>query len=422
MRGIEAIGKLPNAACRYYVLPLHASLQEAEQRKVFASPPRGLRKVVVATDVAETSITVADIVCVIDSGRVKETSRDADGDVVRLQEHFVSRVAAEQRCKQAGRVRNGYCFKMYRWLVERERMAAQPEPELQRVPLEQTCLAVKAMGVNNVRAFLETAPRPPAGEAVDEALAVLERMGATADGDLTALGQHMALIPGDLRTAKLAVYGVLFGCVERAVTVASILSGRSPFETTGAARPGGRRDESETERRRFAGGQGDLLADCRAWEQWDAQRRGPRTGSAAAAGLQEWCRAHHLSPGVLHDIAVERTRLLESLRSLGFLARRAPAWLGRNNNNDVLLRGLIAGALAPRIARIERPPQRYLPLRGGALAIDPQAERIRFTTDGGAVSIDASSTVAGSGSFAGEADFLAFLANERSVVRECTRE
>ena len=88
----------------------------------------------------------------------------------------------------------------------------------------------------------------------------------------------------------------------------------------------------------------------------------------------------------------------------------------------MLLRGLIAGALAPRIARIERPPQRYLPLRGGALAIDPQAERIRFTTDKGAVSIDASSTVAGSGSFAGEADFLAFLAKERSVVRECTRE
>lgn len=463
MRSIEAIGKLPGAACHYHVLPLHASLQAAEQRKVFLAAPRGLRKVVVATNVAETSITINDIVCVIDSGRVKEVFYDADADVVRLQEGLVSRAAAEQRCGRAGRVRNGYCFKMYTWIVEMHGMKPRAECEMRRVPLEQTCLSVKAMGVDDVRAFLATTPSPPANEAVERALMVLEHMGATADGKLTALGRHMAMIPADLRSAKLAVYGVLFGCVEPAVTVASILNERSPFVAAARlAEPWGRRDPSEDERRRSAGGQGDLLADCRAWERWDVwrQQRSSAAATAAAAAataarraamweptgepagvtmggatewgeLREWCRAHHLIPAVLHDIAVERKRLLEALGGLGFLAWRAPAplpaWLRRNNDNGVLLRGLIAGALAPRIARIERPEQRYRPLHSGALAVDPPAQQIRYTTnENGAVTIHPSSTLAGSRRFANNADFLAFftkMVQSHGVsVSECTRE
>lgn len=459
LRSIEAIEKLPGAACRYHVLPLHASLQAAEQRKVFLAAPRGLRKVVVATDMAETSITIDGIVCVIDSGRVKETSYNADADVVRLQEGLVSRAAAEQRCGRAGRVRNGYCFKMYTWLVEMHAMQPQAEPEMKRVPLEQTCLSVKAMGVDDVRAFLATTPSPPANEAVERALMVLEHMGATADGKLTALGRHMAMIPADLRSAKLAVYGVLFGCVEPAVTVASILNGRSPFVAAARpAEPWGRRNASEDDRRRSAAGQGDLLADCRAWERWDVwqQQRSSAAATAAATaataarraamweptgeltegateggGLREWCRAHHLIPAALHDIAVERKRLLEALGSLGFLAWRAPAplpaWLRRNNDNDVLLRGLIAGALAPRIARIERPEQRYRPLHSGALAVDPPAQQIRYTTnENGAVTIHPSSTLAGSRSFANDANFLAFFTTMVQgygvSVSECTRE
>lgn len=223
-RTIEAVRAVPGI----HALPLHASLTPAEQRQVFPRAPPGKRKVVAATNVAETSITIEDIVAVIDCGRVKETSFDPQTNMVKLEETWASRAACKQRRGRAGRVQAGECYKLYTRNAE-SKMAERPDPEIKRVPLEQLCLSVRSMGIEDVSGFLGSTITPPDILAVESALKLLNRMGATEGNELTALGRHMSMIPADLRCGKLMVYGAAFGCLDACLTIASILSCRSPF-------------------------------------------------------------------------------------------------------------------------------------------------------------------------------------------------
>ncbi|KAJ1876768.1 helicase, partial [Kickxella alabastrina] len=138
----QCIGALPAGL---HVLALHAGLSAAEQRRVFDRPPKGSRKVVVATNVAETSITIEDIGFVVDSGRVREACRDAHSGIARLATRFCSQAAATQRRGRAGRMQRGTCYRVY----TRQTLAAMrehAEPEILRTPLEQVSLQAKALG------------------------------------------------------------------------------------------------------------------------------------------------------------------------------------------------------------------------------------------------------------------------------------
>ncbi|KAG7112262.1 putative DEAH-box ATP-dependent helicase like protein [Verticillium longisporum] len=170
-----------------------------EQGRVFVHP---------SSTIFETSITIDDIVAVVDSGKVKETTYDAQNNMRKLEEMWASRAACKQRRGRAGRVQAGKCYKLYTRNLEMQ-MAERPEPEIRRVPLEQMCLSVRAMGMRDVAAFLGRSPTPPASTAVDGAIKMLRRMGALDGDELTALGQQLAMIPADLRCAKLMVVLVL---------------------------------------------------------------------------------------------------------------------------------------------------------------------------------------------------------------------
>lgn len=259
-RTLDYLRSIPNL----HALPLHASLQSVEQRRVFPHAPSGKRKVIVATNVAETSITIDDIVAVIDTGRVKETSYDPQNNMRKLEEVWASRAACKQRRGRAGRVRAGKCYKLYTRNAEMVKMQERPEPEIRRVPLEQLCLSVRAMGIKEVAAFLASALTPPESLAVDGALDLLGRMGALDGDDLTALGRHLSMIPADLRCGKLMVYGAMFGCLDASVIIAAILTVKSPFVS-----PQDKRDEAKAARSKFSNGHGDLIGDLRAVEQWD---------------------------------------------------------------------------------------------------------------------------------------------------------
>ncbi|PWW79656.1 P-loop containing nucleoside triphosphate hydrolase protein [Tuber magnatum] len=366
-RCIEAIKTLPDGIERFHALPLHASLTPNDQRKVFPPPPYGKRKVIAATNVAETSITIEDIVAVVDTGRVKETSYDPSSGVVKLLETWASRAACKQRRGRAGRVRAGSCWKLYTRNAEYNKMAERPEPELKRVPLEQTCLAVKAME-DDVRGFLAGALTPPDTMAVKSAMELLERMGAIADDDLTALGRHLVLIPADLRCSKLMVYGAIFGCLEIAVTIASILTTRSPFINTSETR-----DASQLARASFAHGQGDLLADCHAHQEWTRLRQ-----ITSVRDVKRWCEENHLSHHTLLDISSNRAQYISSLKEIGFLPlsssstlssdARFLSYFSKMENNKVYLKDLT-------------PTNAYsLLLFGGALEVDTMGRGI--TVDG----------------------------------------
>lgn len=373
-RTLRAIQALPNI----HALPLHASLQSAEQKRVFPLPPAGKRKVIAATNVAETSITIEDIVAVIDTGRVKETSFDAATSMTKLEEVWASRAACKQRRGRAGRVRAGICYKLYTRSAETNKMAERPDPEILRVPLEQLCLSVKAMGVAEVAAFLASAITPPSNLAVSGALRTLDRMGALDGYELTALGRHLSMIPADLRCGKLLVYGATFGCLEATLTIAAILTARSPFVS-----PPAKRDESKAARTAFgSGGQGDPICDLRAFEAWSEMRRNGENNY----GMRQWCDTNYLNQQTLFDISTNRKQYVSSLQEIGFIpfsyspcsGAKDSAPYNAHNTNTSLLRALISAAFTPQIARIEFPSTKYSASVSGAVALDPEAKTIKY--------------------------------------------
>ncbi|KAJ9665697.1 putative ATP-dependent RNA helicase ucp12 [Coniosporium apollinis] len=417
-RTLQALRNIPNI----YALPLHASLLPAEQRRVFPPAPKGMRKVIASTNVAETSITIEDIVAVIDTGRVKETSFDPQNNMVKLEEVWASRAACKQRRGRAGRVRAGKCYKLYTRNAEMK-MAERPEPEIRRVPLEQLCLSVKAMGVKNVAAFLAGALTPPESLAVEGAIELLGRMGAIDGEEMTALGRHLATIPADLRCGKLLIYGATFGCLEACLTIASILTVRSPFVS-----PQAKREESKAARSSFGAGQGDLIADLTAYTEWSALR----SKGASRHELRAWCEQNFLSTQTLQDISTNRAQYLSSLKETGFLPltyttptpSSTPTSYNRHNTSTPLIRALVAGAFNPQIARIELPDQKFAASVSGAVALDPEARTIKyFNQDNGRVFVHPSSTLFDAQAFPGGARFMSYftkMATSKVFIRDVT--
>jgi ATP-dependent RNA helicase DHX57 len=410
---------------QFHALPLHASLLPAEQKRVFPPPPPGKRKVIAATNVAETSITIEDVVAVIDTGRVKETSFDPQNNMVRLAETWASRAACKQRRGRAGRVQAGECYKMYTRNAE-AKMMERPEPEIRRVPLEQLCLSIKAMGVQDVPSFLASALTPPESTAVEGAIRLLGQMGAITDNELTALGRHMSMIPADLRCSKLLVYGATFGCLEAALTIASVLTARSPFIS-----PRERTDDVRADfnriRASFSTNQGDLLVDLRAFEQWAAFR----SKGASTRDLRSWCAENRLSPQTLFDIASNRSQYLSSLKEISFIPTiysstnpKTQSTYNKHNNNDALIRALIAGSFNPQIARIQLPDKKFAAGIAGAVELDPSAREIKyFNQDNGRIFVHPSSTLFSSQTFPSNASFIAYfnkMATSKIFIRELT--
>lgn len=413
-RTLDAVGRLPSI----YALPLHASLTPAEQRRVFPPAPKGKRKVIAATNVAETSITIEDIVAVIDLGKVKETSFDPSDNMVKLQEVWASRAACKQRRGRAGRVQAGKCYKLYTRKAE-AKMAERPEPEIRRVPLEQLCLSVRAMGIRDVPAFVAKALTPPENMAVAGALDILRRMGALDGDELTALGRHLSLIPADLRCGKLMVYGATFGCLEASVTIAALLAVRSPFVS-----PQNKRDELKMARAAFAPDQGDLLCDLRAYERWTEM-----SNTTSPRDVKLWCDENFLSSQTLRDISSNRTQYFSSLTHAGFLpadyGMSMAQSLNQHNANNALLRALVAGSFNPQLARIDFPDKKFASTLGGAVELDPEARTIKFfNQENGRVFVHPGSTLFGAPNFIGGSAYLSYfhkMATSKVFIRELTR-
>ncbi|KAJ2906599.1 hypothetical protein MKZ38_000854 [Zalerion maritima] len=422
MPGVAEIGRTCNALrsiSSLHVLPLHASLETREQRRVFQPAPPGKRKVVVATNVAETSITIDDIVAVIDTGKVKETSYDPVNNMRRLAEIWASRAACKQRRGRAGRVQAGNCYKLYTRKLE-EQMPERPDPEIRRVPLEQLCLSVRAMGVRDVSAFLGRAPTPPENTAVEGALNMLRRMGALDGDELTALGSQLAMIPADLRCGKLMVYGAMFDCLDHSITISAILSTKSPFVS-----PQDRREESKQARVRFSRGDGDLLTDLRAFQAWDEMY----SGRAPMKQIRSFCDENFLSHQTLNDISTTRAQYYTALSEIGITQPSSDARSTSNSANTsgatvAILRALTASAFTPQIARIQFPDKKFAASMAGAVELDPEARTIKyFNQENGRVFVHPSSTMFDNQGFSGNAAFMSYfsiISTSKIFVRDLT--
>ncbi|KAH9370374.1 hypothetical protein HPB48_006708 [Haemaphysalis longicornis] len=217
---------------RYALYMLHSNLQCSEQRLVFNTMPPGVRKIILSTNIAETSITISDVTFVIDSGKVKEKSFDSLTGTSLLKSVWVSQASAVQRRGRAGRTRpNGVCFHLF----SRQRFASfEPfqQPELLRLPLQELCLQAKLLVPTNVPIadFLARAPDPPAFLVTRTAVTLLKTIDALDPSEqLTEVGLHLLDLPIEPQLGKMLLYAVVLKCLDPVLTIVCCLTGKDPF-------------------------------------------------------------------------------------------------------------------------------------------------------------------------------------------------
>jgi ATP-dependent helicase HrpB len=313
------------------VLPLYGDLPTEQQDAVLR--PLDRRKVVLATNVAETSVTVDGVTAVVDSGLVRRLRFDPSTGLDRLELGKVSRASAEQRAGRAGRQAPGVCLRLWgEW-----EQAALPErevPEIARVDLAGPALQLLAWGENDLAAFGWFEPPDPAALAAAETL--LRRLGATDGHGVTATGRAMARLPVHPRLARLLIEGTGSGHPREAALLAALLAERDPF-------PRSPRSERGTGPRRSS--RSDLLDRLDALEAFEAPGRRDR-GDRSEGGA--------LHAGAARFVLKARDQLVKTLVAAGLEDRRKGRQPQAGERDEVLLRALLA-AYPDRVARRREP-------------------------------------------------------------------
>ena len=205
------------------ILPIYANLPSDLQAKIFEPTPPGARKVVLATNIAETSLTIDGIIYVIDPGFCKQKSYNPRTGMESLVVTPVSKASANQRAGRAGRVAAGKCFRLYTAWAYKNELEDNTIPEIQRTNLGNVVLLLKSLGINDLIHF--DFMDPPPAETLILALEQLYALGAlNHKGELTKLGRRMAELPVDPMMSKMIIASEKYKCTEQILTIAAMLS------------------------------------------------------------------------------------------------------------------------------------------------------------------------------------------------------
>jgi len=271
--------KLLNDPPKLLILPIYSQMPADLQAKIFDRAPPGVRKVIVATNIAETSLTVDGIMYVVDSGFSKLKVYNPKMGMDTLQITPISQANASQRAGRAGRTGPGKCFHLYTERAFRDEFYIQTIPEIQRTNLANTVLLLKSLGVKDLLDF--DFMDPPPQDTITTSLFDLWALGAIDNiGDLTPLGRKMTAFPMDPSLAKLIITSVEYECSEEMLTIVSMLSVPNPFN-----RPKERIEEADAAREKFFVAESDHLTFLHLYTQWKAN------------GFSDgWCVRHFLHP------------------------------------------------------------------------------------------------------------------------------
>ncbi|XP_064149969.1 probable ATP-dependent RNA helicase DHX34 [Loxodonta africana] len=304
---LEAAQTYASHTQRWVVLPLHSTLSVADQDKVFDVAPPGVRKCILSTNIAETSVTIDGIRFVVDSGKVKEMSYDPQAKLQRLQEFWISQASAEQRKGRAGRTGPGVCFRLYAE-SDYDAFAPYPVPEIRRVALDALVLQMKSMSLGDPRAFPFIEPPPPAS--LETAILYLRDQGAL-DGTeaLTPIGSLLAQLPVDVVIGKMLVLGSTFHLAEPVLTIAAALSVQSPFTRSAQSNP-----ECAAARRPLESDQGDPFTLFNIFNTW------VQVKSERSRNSRKWCRRRGIEEHRLYEMANLRRQFKDLLEDHGLLA------------------------------------------------------------------------------------------------------
>jgi len=293
----DRVGRV-EAAPPLLILPIYANLPADLQAKIFAPAPPGARKVIVATNIAETSLTVDGVRYVIDPGYSKLKVYNPRVGMDALQVFPASKAAANQRAGRAGRTGPGTCWRLYTEAAFRNEMLSATMPEVQRTNLGNVALLLKSLGVGDLMTFDFMDPPPAANLATS--LFQLWSLGALdAGGRLTRVGRAMAEFPLDPPLGRLLIAGCETGCGAEALTIVAMLSVPPVF-----FRPPDRAAESDAAREKFAVPESDHLTLLHVFNQWEAATRG-------GAARPDWCAAHFLQARSLRKAREVRAQLAD---------------------------------------------------------------------------------------------------------------
>ncbi|KAF9055976.1 ATP-dependent RNA helicase DHX8 [Panaeolus papilionaceus] len=246
------------------ILPIYSALPSEVQSRVFEPTPPGARKVVIATNVAETSLTIPGIYYVIDPGFSKQNAYDPRLGMDSLVVMPISQAQARQRSGRAGRTGPGKCYRLYTEAAYRNEMLPNSIPDIQRTNLSATILQLKAMGINDLLSF--DFMDPPPAQTMLTALESLYALSALDDeGLLTRLGRKMADFPMDPPMAKMLIASVELGCSEEILSIVAMLSVQTVFY-----RPKEKQGQADQKKAKFHQPEGDHLTLLTVYNGWKA--------------------------------------------------------------------------------------------------------------------------------------------------------
>jgi len=280
------------------ILPIYSQMPADLQAKIFDRAAPGVRKVIVATNIAETSLTVDGIMYVVDSGFSKLKVYNPKMGMDTLQITPISQANASQRAGRAGRTGPGKAFHLYTERAFRDEFYIQTIPEIQRTNLANTVLLLKSLGVKDLLDF--DFMDPPPQDTISTSLFDLWALGALDNlGGLTELGSKMTCFPMDPSLAKLVITSCDYGCSEEMLTIVSMLSVPSVFY-----RPKERMEEADAAREKFFDPSSDHLTLLHVYQQWSANGR-----------KDNWCVRHFLHPKALRRAEEIRNQLKDIMSS-----------------------------------------------------------------------------------------------------------
>ncbi|KAI0655089.1 P-loop containing nucleoside triphosphate hydrolase protein [Cubamyces menziesii] len=354
-----------NDTSKFSIHLLHSTIPVAEQQAIFEPPPPGIRRIILSTNIAETSVTIPDVVYVVDTARVKEQRYDPSRHISNLVSAWVGSSNLNQRAGRAGRHRPGEYFGI---LSRRHSEELHPHQtvEMKRVDLENVVMHVKALNFPgmSIEEVLAATIEPPAPDRIEAAIQSLHMVGALdANNNLTSLGSVLLQLPVDPRLGRLVLFGSFFRCLDAALTLAAIMGSREPFVAPMHVKAEAQARKNSWTPEEF---RSDVLAALRAYREWWAMQ-----SQGLYVSANRFCQDNFLSKPTLLNIAKVKDHLLKALYDVGVIDISAggtskntyvppgarsrdvptiPAQLNEHNDSLPLLAALIAIACQPKFA------------------------------------------------------------------------